>query len=239
MATAPQPRPLAGRDAPLPPGGLLTLSSGAAAVFGCAIVAWFFPHWWRKPVAESILKLVPVAILMVHLWRASPPSALRRHVLVGLGLSLVGDALLAPAIDQFIPGLVAFLLAHLAYIRGLQTGAPPWRWPLLVPVAAYGLVMGGLIVPGLDAPIGAAVAAYTAVICTMAWRALARLGSPAVPGAGWMAIGALLFVSSDSMLAWARFRHAFAWDGELVILSYWAAQLFLAAGAVRHGARRP
>lgn len=213
--------------------GPLTLTALGAEVFGLLVILYFFAHWGRREPFDLILKILPMVFLMTHLKLRGTGSRLQRWVMLGLGLSLVGDVLLAKAVDQFIPGLIAFLLAHLAYIRGLHLGGAPWHWPRLVPVALFGLGMAAALVPGLEPALGGAVSAYTVVICVMAWRALARIGQPGTAGAGWMAIGAGFFLASDSLLAWSRFQHEFRWDGELIMLSYWAAQLFLTAGAVR------
>lgn len=216
-----------------PQRGPLTLSALGAEVFGLLIILYFFAHWGRREPFDLVLKTLPMVFLMAHLKVKGSGSSLQRWVMLGLGLSLVGDVLLAKVVDQFIPGLVAFLLAHLAYIRGLHLGGTPWHWPRLVPVALFGLGMAAALVPGLDPVLGGAVSAYTVVICVMVWRAFARIGQPTTAGAAWMALGAVFFLASDSMLAWSRFQDEFRWDGELIMLSYWAAQLFITAGAVR------
>ena len=54
--------------------------------------------------------------------RAPTTPALRRWVLVGLVLSLAGDVALLWPKEGFLPGLVAFLLAHLAYIVAFTRG---------------------------------------------------------------------------------------------------------------------
>ena len=66
----------------------------------------------------------------------------------------------------------------------------------------------------------------------MMWRAAARVR----PGerAGWMALaGALSFGLSDTLLALHRFRAPVPGAWYLVILTYWAGQLGIAASAVR------
>ena len=62
-------------------------------------------------------KPLTTVLLIVHAARrgADEPSA-RRWILAGLVLSLVGDVALLWPKEGFLPGLIAFLLAHLAYI---------------------------------------------------------------------------------------------------------------------------
>ena len=230
-------RALASASGDKPAGVLLTLPAGVAELFVCSGILWLFLFWGRSVVPAAVVKLVPVAVLIVHVARRAGAGGMRRWMLVGLSLSLLGDLLLTKAVDQFIPGLVSFLMAHLAYIRALQLDGAPWRAGRGVPVVVFGLGMGGLLLPSMEPLMAVAVGAYIVVISVMVWRALARVGHPGVPGTGWMAIGAMLFLSSDTMLAWSRFRADFWGDDLLVIVTYWAAQLFLAAGAVTHRSR--
>jgi uncharacterized membrane protein YhhN len=154
-------------------------------------------------------------------------SGFDRLVLAALILSLVGDALLLSAArPMFLGGLVAFLLAHVAYaVAFLSRGdIPPWPLPLLA--LGVGLVLRWLW-PHLGSMKGPVVA-YCLVISAMLWLALG------VPSAlvRW---GAALFYVSDLTVARDRFvRPAFA--NRLVGLPlYYAAQVLLAlsAGAAR------
>ena len=80
----------------------------------------------------------------------------------------------------FLPGLLAFLAAHVAYVAAFLSAD---RRPALgraLPFLAWGLGAFALLRPGLG-PMAVPVAVYVAVICTMMWRAAARVGSPGTP----------------------------------------------------------
>ena len=96
------------------------------------------------PALAWIFKPLTTALIIAHAWgRGRQAPEVRRWVLAGLVLSLLGDvALLWPA-EGFLPGLVSFLLAHLAYLRAFTRVArvAAW-WP---PFAAYAAVSGGIL----------------------------------------------------------------------------------------------
>jgi len=159
-----------------------------------------------------------------------------------LAFCLLGDVLLMLPRDLFVPGLAAFLLGHVLFIVGLlqppsPAGSPPFAFsPTGLAVAcavavAYGAVPAVLIFRALSGDdhrgLIPPVAVYLVAILTMAVLA-ANVGVPAA------AIGAVLFVVSDTVLALDRFvrpvRH-----GQVVIhVTYHLAQVLLVLSLV-HG----
>jgi uncharacterized membrane protein YhhN len=144
----------------------------------------------------------------------------RGAICVGLFLSLLGDVYLMLPSDRFIAGLVCFLLAHVSYATGFaMLGWPRLNAAWLIPYALYGV--GAFQI--LNATLGRLrlpVAIYLVVILTMAWLATA---------AHWAAaLGAVLFVISDSVLAYEKFVRAFAHARWMVLGTYWAAQWLIA-----------
>src|ERR1044071_8586249 len=69
-------------------------------------------------LAEAHLRLgvkaIPIVCLLLWLW--APRARYARLICAGLILSLVGDMLLEVDPGLFLPGLGAFLLAHVAYV---------------------------------------------------------------------------------------------------------------------------
>ena len=114
-----------------------------------------------------------MVLLILAALELDPSSdAARGALVVGLVLSLVGDVLLMVPADLFVPGLGAFLAAHVAYVvalwmlgvtaGGLLTG--------LVIVALGAVLVGGGSCSGAraaDAALAAPVTAYLAVISAM------------------------------------------------------------------------
>ena len=64
-----------------------------------------------------VFKPLTTLLIIAFAWpRGATVPGQRRWVRLGLILSLVGDVALLWPKEGFLPGLVAFLLAHLAYI---------------------------------------------------------------------------------------------------------------------------
>lgn len=193
-------------------------------------------HVTAQALEASTLAMVTKPLLMPllagYLLAASPRPLPRtlRLVLLALAFSWLGDVLLLGDGDAwFLAGLVGFLLAQLTYIvafvpavRARPNGRPPLPGLLFV---AYGAVMVGALAPDVGALL-LPVMVYVAAICTMA------VVAPAVNL--WTAIGAALFVASDSILAVSvftdRLSGAQAMAGVLVMSTY-----ALAQGLIVHG----
>jgi alkenylglycerophosphocholine hydrolase len=172
----------------------------------------------------------PVPVLCLTLWvLGAPKSAYRDRLAAGLALSLVGDVLIE---WSFVAGLAAFLLAHIAYVAAFLADSARPRLLRAVPIAAYGVGMTAFLWPGLGG-LRPAVLAYVVAICTMVWRAAARVGLSGRPRAGeWAALaGAILFALSDTLIALDRFHSPIAGVRLPIILLYWAGQLGIAGSA--------
>ena len=199
---------------------------------GAAVTDWVSVAggWQRLELVAKPAVMVALLGLAVALVPGSSASdAARPWFVAALALSLVGDVLLMLPRDRFVGGIVAFLLAHVAYIVGLG---------LIVMTAefvAIGVVVGLVVVgstvflvawpvvkavhsghPRLVAP----VVAYLAVISTMVVVACAT-GRP-------LAIaGAFLFYASDAVLAWDRFVTPKRWGRVATHVTYHTGQALL------------
>lgn len=184
---------------------------------------------------------VMLLLVAAVLWRAhSQPDSLdsRSRLLLVLALlaSLAGDVfLMFPG--YFIQGLVSFLVAHLFYIALFRQGVP-WlasrRGALAV--LAYGLCMYVVLwVGGLPAGLRVPVALYVVAIGLMAAQAIGRAQVHALvqtrPQDRWsavaVAVGAGLFMLSDTLLAINRFVSPLPWSPVWVLCTYYAAQVLI------------
>jgi uncharacterized membrane protein YhhN len=160
---------------------------------------------------------------------------MRRRVMIGLAFSLAGDVFLLWPREGFLPGLVSFLLAHLAYIAAfcapVRFGARPAVFALYAGVAAAILSALWAGVPGgLRAP----VIAYVLCLASMAAQAAVWWRSePGRPEARWAALGGLLFMSSDSLLAVNKFVVPLPASALWILATYWAAQMCIARALPR------
>ena len=119
------------------------------------------------------LAFKPLPVLGLGVWvLGAPRSAYRNRVAAGLMLSLAGDVLIEAS---FVAGLAAFLLAHVAYIAAFLADTKRPRLLRALPIAAYGAGMTAFLWPRLGG-MRAPVAIYVIAICTMVWRAAARVG---------------------------------------------------------------
>jgi len=175
----------------------------------------------------------PIPVLALAAWvLAAAPTPFGRLVAAGLLSSAVGDLFLETGL--FLPGLVAFLCAHLAYLAAfLQVERRP-ALARALPFAAWGALALVVLWPGLGGTT-VPVTAYVAVICTMMWRAAARVGSASASGAvAWLGLaGAVAFGASDTLIAFDRFHAPLPGVAWPVMALYWLGQLGIAASAVR------
>jgi alkenylglycerophosphocholine hydrolase len=172
----------------------------------------------------------PVPVLGLARWvLGAPKSTYRNCVAAGLALSLAGDVLIEL---NFIAGLVAFLLAHVAYTSAFLSDTTRLRLIRAAPVAAYAAGLTTFLWPGLG-DLRPAFVAYAVAIGTMLWRAAARIGHRGAPTRGeWAALaGAILFALSDSLIGLHRFHRPIPAANVPIMLLYWAGQLGIAWSA--------
>lgn len=192
-------------------------------------------------VFRMIIKTTSIALLSaLTISRGGP-----RLLAIALGGGSVGDAFLAwDGETAFLCGLGSFLVAHLFYIRlFVLTGAGfdrilttsseqaggPWRLVVAVAlVAVCAPVMLSKLMPRVASDLRAPIVVYTTVIVCMVLATLTVED-------GWVVAGALMFTSSDGILAAEKFlisstsSHA-TWMPYAVWLLYYGGQLIIAFG---------
>src|SRR5262249_24143920 len=161
----------------------------------------------------------------------------RYAVLITAGLlaSAVGDVCLVWP-RGFTPGLASFLVAHCLYLAAFtgEAAGGGAAWPWLIAVAIAAVVLVSVLWPHLGQVRGP-VLAYVAAIRLMAWTAARRASSPLTPSpSGTLALaGALVFMSSDSVLALDRFARHIPAAHAVVMVTYYTAQTLIAASVIR------
>lgn len=199
-------------------------------------------HLWAEYTGQewAVFTFKPLTVLLIMAVAGSGEAAeprYRRLVLLGLGFSLAGDVLLMLPVDLFLPGLAAFLLAHVVYILAfLQNQRPAFRWPLLLALLMYGAGVLIPLLPGLGS-MTLPVLLYMLVILSMAYLAVDRWRRRGDPWSARAALGAGLFVLSDSLLALNRFRAPFPAATAAVLVTYYLAQWLIARSTA--GGRSP
>ncbi len=192
---------------------------------------------YATATGDSDLRLLtkpwPVLLLALRLHLASGDSY-TRSIRNGLLASAVGDICLEFE-TGFLAGMLAFLIAHLFYVAAYLSADKTARWARAVPFVLWGAAVIYLLHPGLQAAgLLIPVSVYTAVICTMMWRAVARIR----PGAGvdvrWAVLGALLFAVSDTLIAVTRFGPEVPGAPYWIIALYWLGQWGIAKSTDRY-----
>ncbi|MEX1209595.1 MAG: lysoplasmalogenase [Candidatus Nanopelagicales bacterium] len=168
---------------------------------------------WAKPAVMVFLIIAAVLIPAESDW-------IRWWIVIGLGFGLVGDVLLFQ--DRFIPGAAAFLIGHVAYIVALVPIEHPMPAVILglVIVGAFAVSLGRCIVRGAwrqSTVLGSIVVAYMVTIGAVVVLAVGSWSTVA-------GIAALLFMASDTLLAWARFVGSAPGGRVTVMVTYQLAQ---------------
>ena len=172
---------------------------------------------WELPVF-ALLKPLPLIVAIVCVaYRGrilgtqstvdAQKQAQQRWLLAALTASLAGDLLL---LDKalFVAGLLAFLLAHLAYLRLFHLDA---RWfasraALGVLLALGAGALGLLWFNGLPVGLRAPVVVYVLAIALMAAQAMGRARVWQDPPAAWTAVASCNSTEIPSESAVTGFR---------------------------------
>jgi len=216
--------------------------TGIIIVVAVAVVDWIaVAKGWKK--VEYVAKPWTMAALFLVLALVGRFSSLPL-IFFGLGIlfSLAGDVFLLFSDRWFIPGLVSFLLAHVAYITGFNIPLPvvSSTWALVVAlVLAFSAarllrpIVAGLSAKGQRKLIGPVVF-YGVVITLMllsAMLTLFRLEWKATPAA-LVSVGAMLFFYSDAILAWIKFVAPIKNGRMMNMITYHLGQIALIAGVL-------
>lgn len=190
-----------------------------------------------KPL--TMVVLIAAALAIAHAQHAS--AYLVVTMVAALALSAIGDVFLmlpedSPSADRnFVWGLAAFLLAHVAYIAAFVRLHAHAGYA--ISFVLTGLVLAGALFATVGLPVRRAagdedpalavpVLAYVTVISLMVVAAWWTGDLRIIPGA-------LLFAVSDAMIGWTRFVRK-DWELDVpVILTYHLAQILLVLGLVR------
>ncbi len=210
----------------------------AALLFAALEALALSKNWLRL---DYIAK--PAVMLILFFWLTS--VGLNGALLwfgLGILLSLLGDILLMISLDRFfLFGLIAFLLAHIAYIIGFNIPLPEFSaWGL---VFAIMISLGGTriirrIVVALASngqlAMRTPILVYSLVISLMLLSAMMKLSDLTwnANAAALVSVGALLFYISDIILAWNKFVAPIQQGRIYNIASYHLGQIALIAGVI-------
>lgn len=179
-------------------------------VFGCNSWLWL-----------DITKALPVALLGVTTWLYGGNKLLP----IAMLLSAAGD--IAGEHGEFIYQIALFAVAHICFIAYFCRKASFKRerlWQLALWCVIL-VLFGGFIISNIDhTAFRIACSIYMLIIGSMAAITL-FIDSPR---RWYYTAAALIFVFSDSCIAWNKFVEKFAYAGITIMATYFLAQLIFA-----------
>lgn len=183
------------------------------------------PKWLRY-----FFKPLTLLLIIAIVWLAPHPISAhyRQFVIIGLGLSLIGDTFLLFPNRWFLQGLFSFLCAHICYIISF-TGDLGSDFSLL-PIVI--LVLVAILFTGTAwrhlGSVRFPVIVYTILILVMVWVAAERYIQVGSPSSLFGLCGAVLFLISDGLLAINRFMRPFRVAQAVILTTYFTAQWLIA-----------
>lgn len=191
---------------------------------------WFFCIVKCLPIISLILFVLLNGMNITEYYRYS------RRILIGLIFSCIGDACLVWKQKYFELGIGCFAIAQICYARAF--GWKPFNPYAGAVFSAIGFCIYSILKPGLNGMMVYLVAAYICVICTMAWRAVARVEFMHFFDdlVTWTKLsgcfGAIAFAISDLVLAVDKFLVPLPYAHPIIMITYYAAQLGIALSVV-------
>ena len=189
--------------------------------------------WFLKPF------LLPFLILAVYLHER---FSSKKILLTALTLSWIGDIILLFA-DKgelyFIGGLIAFLFSHIFYIvlfnKQLKIYLKKSKiiyWIGITIIIIYLIGMMVLLMPYLGNLL-LPVFVYAMTISIMLLFALKGFMNWHKPANSYILIGAIIFVASDSILAFDKFYAPIQYSSFFIMITYLTAQYLIVMGILK------
>lgn len=191
-------------------------------------------HYLLKPS-------ITISLMLYVAFNTQLKGRFAKRIFAGLLFGLFGDCfLMFPHIDPnfFLFGLASFLIGHLLYISAFYID---YKWEPSIEKRATWLavIISGIFClcfylflrPYLDA-LNIPVMIYAFVISLMAIMAVNRKGRVNTTSFNLIFYGAILFLISDSILAYNKFVSPIKFSGLAIMSTYMLAQYLITMGAV-------
>jgi uncharacterized membrane protein YhhN len=194
---------------------------------------------------EVHLLTKPMIMLMLIGYYMSVTEQRNSTLIRAMFFCWTGDVVLLMQGDgeiYFILGLLAFLVGHVLYILAyrqlrwddrsnelLTTQKVRYAFPIVL--AGTGLLV--VLFPRLG-PLTIPVIVYALVLIVMVMGAIFRFGRTSLDSFWLLTAGAILFMTSDSILAINKFHTPFESAAPLIMLTYILGQYLILEGVLRH-----
>eukprot|EP01102_Stenamoeba_stenopodia_P004150 TRINITY_DN1432_c3_g1_i1.p1 TRINITY_DN1432_c3_g1~~TRINITY_DN1432_c3_g1_i1.p1 ORF type:complete len:240 (-),score=25.62 TRINITY_DN1432_c3_g1_i1:244-963(-) len=209
-------------------------------LFACLCLSYLGACLYTSDIwTEAAFKMTPILFLFTLSFRsiATNSGSYNRWIRLGLLFCAGGDVLLEiePIFALgFVAGLVSFLIGHICYVVAFYQGTQKIAILRAVPLYIYALGLFFYLKPKIPSELTWPVLAYALTIGTMGFRALARLGNDncAVSSQKRAALGAILFILSDSLIAINRFETPIPHAHVYIMITYYLAQFLIAFSSI-------
>lgn len=211
-------------------------------IYLTAFSTQLYAEYINRNSLRVITKPLIVIILLAWIFLATKLSTpFYKSVFTGLTFAWIGDVLLMMQQGNssfFIFGLIAFLLCHIFYIRAFALdfkSKPAQKNPFLIwAIIVFTAFCAGLFIylkPHLG-NMQIPVLIYVIIISIMAMMAVSRFGRVNLFSFEIIFYGAVLFLFSDSMLAYNKFVEPLPNAGLVIMASYMLAQYLIVLGTI-------
>jgi uncharacterized membrane protein YhhN len=191
---------------------------------------------------EYAVKPLIMIWIAVYFLRNKQKTVFTVPVLIAFFFSWLGDNFLMLSGKNellFFAGVGAFFFAQLTYIfiytkygeNGKKGYVQKNPW-ISIFFLAYIAGMLVLLLPGMEGIMKPIIAVYALSLIAMSMMALNRSGRVGDSSFKLVFVGSLLFLLSDSMIAFNKFHSAIPLAGFLIMLTYISAQYLILRGLI-------
>ena len=183
--------------------------------------------------------LMPALIAAVYF---HPYFTSKKFLLGALIFCWIGDVVLMfQSMNPlfFIGGLIAFLIGHIIYIilfnkekRQVLNKNSTFLRVGSLSIMVYFIVMLSILLPHLGT-MRLPVTVYALTISLMLWTAIIGYTEWESPANAWILRGAILFIMSDSILAFNKFYQPIWLASFFIMVTYLAAQYAIVVGVLK------
>jgi len=136
--------------------------------------------------------------------------------------------------NYFLLGIALFAVGHILYITAF--GFENSQWKVGVFLVFYAVSFWRFVTRNVKGIMVSAIGIYAFIISLMLWRAISRIDKASDLRTSWTkmcsCIGAFLFVFSDSVIAINHFVTPVWWSNQVIMSTYYMAQLMIALSVV-------
>nr|XP_019531940.2 lysoplasmalogenase-like protein TMEM86A isoform X2 [Aedes albopictus] len=186
----------------------------------------------RRTVESTVLKCLPIVSLWIFVlltgFELKKSNRYKQLILVGLIFSCSGDILLN--YELFEAGMAGFGVAQIFYISAF--GFHPVRPWFGLPLYGLGAAAVALMFNNLPTIIKICLPIYGILLLTMCWRSLARIDSAKNILRMACGLGSVLFVISDSIIAFDKFYSPINNAQFAIMVTYYVAQFGIALSVI-------